>query len=109
MVLFDYIDHFSIEFVAQSQIHPVFDVGNDDQCAHGRRHGIMRIVVVRLVFDEVFWIIQFSDVVEIGADAGAQAIGSDDVGGSFGQVGHHQAVMVGAGGFDGQTPEQWVV
>ncbi len=103
VVLVDDVDDFAIEFMFEGEVDAIFDVGADDEGAHARSEVVVRIFVVGGIFDVVFWLMDFADVVVEGADAADGGIGSDGGGGGFGEVGDHEAVVVGAGGLEGHA------
>ena len=46
------------------------------------------------------------DVVVVGGDAHQQRVGADGLGGAFGEVAHHERVVVRAGGLEEQPAQQ---
>ena len=109
VVLADDIDDQIVEFVFQSEINAFLHVRNDDERTHRRCEVVVGIDPAGHVLGEIFRLHHFSDVVEVGADAANGRIGPDRLGAGFGEVGHGETVMVGAGRFEGHALEQRVI
>ena len=58
------------QLVLLGHLHAVFDVGHDDQQAHGRREVLVTVDRRLLVFDEVLSLLDLADVVVKRADRG---------------------------------------
>ena len=71
--------------------------------------GVLMRVVADLVFLEIQGPLELADVVEIRARAGQQGIAAHGLGGGLGEVGHDDAVVVGARRLDQQAAQQGVV
>lgn len=86
------------EVVFFGEFQTVLDVADNNQGAHCRSKTVVRILVaVGHVFDEVFGLHHFADVVEIGADAGKKSVGTDGFSCGFSHGSDHDGVIVGAG------------
>ncbi len=81
----------------------VFDVGEDDECAHGGGEVGVRIGVGGVeIFGEILGFLEFSNVVIEGHGATGAWIGrAGGAGGSFGEVTDENAVEVGTWSFEG--------
>ena len=69
----------------------------------------MRIAFKAHVLCKVLRFHQFTDVVEISADAAERRVRADRFRGSFGEIGHHEAMMISARRFDGHASQQRMV
>ena len=97
VVLLDEVDDRMRQRVLTGQIDAILDVGNDHQRAH---RGLERLVPVpfgSLVLDEVRRLEHLADVVEVGPHADEQPIAADRLGGSLGNRGDVDRVVVGSG------------
>ena len=109
MVLLDDVDDLLVEPVLEREVHAFLDVRDDDQRAHRRREFVVRVAVAPHVFREVIGLHELADVVKIGTHPAHRGVGADRLGGRFGEVGDDEAVVVGAGRFDGHALEQRVI
>src|SRR4030042_1316992 len=63
-------DAFS-QFLLPGQVHPVLDVGGEDEAAHGRGQLLVLVVPGHLVFHAISRLLDFADVVVVGRGRGA--------------------------------------
>ena len=89
----------------------VFDVGEDDEGAHGGGEVGVGIGVGGVeIFGEILGFLEFSNVMIEGHGAtGAWVGGAGGAGGSFGEVTDENAVEVGSWGFEGEATKDGVV
>ena len=71
--------------------------------------GVLMGVVPDLILLEIQGPLQLADIVEIGAGPGQQLVGIHAFGSSLRQIGHDDAVVIGAGGLDQQPPQQRMI
>ncbi len=71
--------------------------------------GMLVGIVPDLVFLEIQGSLQLADIVEIGSGTGQQLIGFHAFGSSLRQIGHDDAVVIGAGGLNQQPPQQGMI
>ena len=108
MVLHDDILNLLGQAVLLGHDEAVAGVRGDDGGAHVGV-GVLVGVVADLVFLEVQGPLELADVVEIRARAGQQGIAAHGLGGGLGEVGHDDAVVVGARRLNEQAAQQGVV
>ncbi len=94
-----------------SEGNTVFDVGEDDEGAHGGGEVGVGIGVGGVeIFGEILGFLEFSNIVIEGHGAtGAWVGGAGGAGGSFGEVTNENAVEVGSWGFEGEATKDGVV
>jgi len=61
-------------------------------------------VIVSLVFDKVSGVIHLPYVVVISPNPGKNGIGPNVLAGRLGQIGYHNGMAVGAGGYGKESP-----
>ena len=93
----------------EREIHTLFHVRDDDQCAHRGRQIVMRISLEAHILREVFRFHQFADVVKIRADAAEGRIRADGFRRGFGEIGHHKAMVIRARRFYCHSAQQWMI
>jgi hypothetical protein len=104
-MLLDDVNDALIESVFQGEIDAFFHMRDDDQRAHRRREVIVRIAFKAHVLSEVFRLHQLAHVMKISADAAKSGVCANRFRRSFGEIGDHQAVMIGPRRFDGHTAQ----
>ena len=89
--------------------HAVARVRNDD-LRGGIGIGFVQAVFrAKLVFLKIHGAAQLAHIVIIAAHARKQGIGPDGLRRGLGQIGHHDGVVVGAGGFQQQPAHQRMI
>ena len=87
----------------------VFDVPDDDQMTHFRREFIMPAGRAEFILDEIAGLVDFSNVVVIGAHPAQKTVASDGFGGRFGNRANKQTMAECAGRFHVKSLEQSLV
>ena len=76
-MLLNDVDNPWVELVFYGEVDPILDVGDDNQRAHRRRKRIVRILcITMLIFDEITWFFQFSDIVKVGTNSAHWSVGT---------------------------------
>src|SRR5947208_15385135 len=98
-----------VESMLDGEIHSLFHVRNDDQCAHRRRQIVMWISLEAHIFREVIGFYEFADVMKIRADTTERCIRTDGFRRGFGEIGYDKAMVIGARCFYCHATQQWVI
>ena len=93
----------------EREVHAFLDVRDNDQRAHRRGEIIVRIAFEAHVLGEVFRFYQLTDVMEIRADTAERRVRADRFRGGFSEIGHDEAMMIGARRFDGHAAQQRMI
>ena len=108
-MLLDHVDHRLGQLVLEGEVDAVLDVALDDERGKRRITLVVGIDPFALVLGKVLRLGGLADIVKERADAAEQRVGADGVGGVLGQIGHDQAVVVGAGRFHLRAMQQRMV
>ena len=109
VVLTDDISDVLPQPVFPGQVHPVLDMGDQDQAAHGRGQLLVLVVAALLVFHEIGRLLDLADVVVKGGGLGQHGIGPDGLRGGFHHLAHHHGVMIGPRGDEHQLFEHGLI
>jgi len=100
MVLLDDIDDFLMESVMEGEIDAFFDMGEDDEGAHGGGEFVVGVAIVAHIFGEIIGFHEFTDIVKIGTSAAHCGVSADGFGGGFGEISDEKTMMISSWGFD---------
>lgn len=100
MVLLDDIDDFLMESVMEGEIDAFFDMGENDEGAHGGGEFVVGVAIVAHIFGEIIGFHEFSDIVKIGTSAAHCGVSADGFGGGFGEISDEKTMMISSWGFD---------
>ncbi len=95
-MLTDKITNFLGQFMAQRHLKAFLDVADENKRAHRGAELVVPVQLPLLVFNEVFGLDDFPDIVEVGPDPNEQRIRLYGLGGFLGEVPDDEAVVVGA-------------
>ena len=108
MVLFDEVDDPLWDPILSCQVRAIFYVSDDHEGAEFRLESIVAIDPWHLVFDEVVWFEDFSDIVKASADTDKESICADGFCGGFSEGSDGDGVVVGTRSALRQLTGQWV-
>jgi len=100
MMLLDDIDDFLMESVMEGEIDAFFDMGENDEGAHGGGEFVVGVAIVAHIFGEIIGFHEFSDIVKIGTSAAHCGVSADGFGGGFGEISDEKTMMISSWGFD---------
>ena len=109
VVLADDIGDVLPQPVFPGQVHPVLDMGDEDQAAHGRGQLLVLVFLPHQIFHEIGRLLDLADVMVKGGSLGQHGIGPDGLRRGLHHLAHHHGVMIGSRGDEHQFFEHGLI